>query len=135
MVSPKLFGSALLTGAAIACTIPTPVALAEVDQAEKHLGLVNLAIHDHSTKSIRTALLTCGPDTGTHPNPGSACDALAAAGGDITAIEDQDGVCPLIYAPATVRATGLYAGKPVEYAETFSNACIVANATAGVFDF
>lgn len=135
MVSPKLLGTALLTGAAIACAIPAPTALAEGNQPEERLGLVNLTIHDHAAKTFRTALLACGLNTGSHPDPEAACGAIANAEGDIDAIEDDDGMCPLIYAPATVRATGFFAGKPVEYSETFANACVAANATAGVFDF
>jgi len=134
MISPKLLGTVLIAGALTVGVLPAPAAFAAVPQQE-HLGVVNLTITGHAAKDFRTALLACSPDAGTHPDPGAACEAITDAEGNFHAIKGDKVLCPLIYAPVTVRATGVYGGKSVDYVDTFSNACIAANRTAGVFAF
>lgn len=134
MVSAKLFGTALIAGAMFVAAAPVPAALAS-DEQQEHLGLMNLTINGHTAKDFRTSLLTCSPDAGTHPHPATACEAISNAEGDFHAIEGRTGLCPLIYDPVTVRATGVFDGRSVDYAETFSNACVAANTTGSVFAF
>ena len=134
MVSAKLFGTALIAGATLVAAAPVPAAFASGEQQE-HVGLMNLTINGHTAKDFRTALLSCGPDAGTHPHPSTACEAISDAEGDFHAIDGGAGLCPLIYDPVTVRAAGVFDGKPVDYSETFSNACVAANATGSVFAF
>ncbi|MGW7381932.1 SSI family serine proteinase inhibitor [Streptomyces sp. NPDC054794] len=82
---------------------------------------------------VRSALLLCDPPQG-HPHAAEACAELAAAGGDIGRIPPrEDAVCALIYAPVTARATGVWQGRPVEYRETFANACVMTARTGSVF--
>ncbi|MFC7341024.1 SSI family serine proteinase inhibitor [Saccharopolyspora griseoalba] len=133
MDSPRLVGTALLA-AAMAAGALAPAATA-ADQQRAHLGVVNLTISGHDAKDLRTAMLSCGPDAGTHPDPGAACEAITDVEGDFHAIDGGNGLCPLIYDPVTVRATGVYDGRAVDYVDTFSNACIAASRTAGVFAF
>ena len=133
MVSAKLFGTAMIVGAALIAATP-PAALASGGQ-QARLGLMNLTIKGHTAKDFRTSLLACGPDAGTHPQPDAACEAISDAEGDFHAIDRVAGPCPLIFDPVTVRAAGVFDGRPVDYAETFSNTCVAANATGGVFAF
>ena len=39
----------------------------------------------------------------------------------------------MISAPVTARAQGEWNGRPVDYAETFSNGCVMAGRTGSVF--
>lgn len=79
----------------------------------------------------RYGYLTCDPVGGKHNNPAAACAELAAAGGDLSATDQDSGVaCTLEYAPVTVRAVGWYGDQPVKYKSTYGNHCVFA-ATAG----
>ncbi|MDT0305122.1 SSI family serine proteinase inhibitor [Streptomonospora wellingtoniae] len=85
-----------------------------------------------------TTTLHCRPAGGSHPDPAAACAALDRAGGDFDALGEtspQTTMCTMQYAPVRVRASGVWQGRTVDYTETFSNACVAAAETAGVFDF
>ncbi|MFJ5268694.1 SSI family serine proteinase inhibitor [Streptomyces sp. NPDC088358] len=81
----------------------------------------------------RGTLLFCDPPQG-HPHAAQACAELTAVGGDIGRIPVTPGVlCPMIYAPVTVAARGEWDGRPVTYAHTFANSCVMGAATGAVF--
>ncbi|GAA3728628.1 SSI family serine proteinase inhibitor [Salinactinospora qingdaonensis] len=80
--------------------------------------------------------LTCLPTGGTHPTADEACASLTAVWGRFKSLPAEQGVfCPMHYAPVTAEAHGTWAGNPVDYEETFSNACVAGVQTDGVFDF
>lgn len=90
----------------------------------------------------RTVTLTCTPDGGTHPAPREACGSLRRVRGVFERLPDvPDVFCTGLYAPVTVRATGVWSDTPsgparvVDYSETFSNACMAAVGTDNVFRF
>ncbi|MGW4671228.1 SSI family serine proteinase inhibitor [Streptomyces sp. NPDC004324] len=79
-------------------------------------------------------LLLCAPPRGPHPHAERACAELTAAGGDIGRIPVTPGaLCPMIYAPVTAAARGEWDGRPVTYARTFANSCVMGADTGAVF--
>ncbi|MGV9560334.1 SSI family serine proteinase inhibitor [Streptomyces sp. NPDC003522] len=80
----------------------------------------------------RGTLLLCDPPRG-HSHAVEACADLTAANGDIDAVAPRKAVCTLLYAPVTARASGRWRGRPVEYAKTFSNTCVMLARTGAVF--
>jgi hypothetical protein len=114
-----------------------PSAAAQAAPTARYSAASNtrLTLSISSTDSRRTTWLTCDPARGNHPAANRACTALAAAGGDPAAIGDREGVCPMMYAPVTVRATGRWRGKAVRYRETFGNACVMDLGTDALFQF
>ncbi|MFJ2393265.1 SSI family serine proteinase inhibitor [Streptomyces sp. NPDC087843] len=81
----------------------------------------------------RGALLLCDPPQG-HPHAAQACAELTAVEGDIGRLPVTPGVlCPMIYAPVTAAARGEWDGRPVTYAHTFANSCVMGAATGAVF--
>lgn len=83
----------------------------------------------------RGVLLTCDPPQG-HEHAAQACAQLEKVDGDISRLQGlqaKNTFCPMIYAPVTAHARGSWGGRPVEYQETFSNACALAARTGSVF--
>ncbi|MEH0550563.1 SSI family serine proteinase inhibitor [Streptomyces sp. B21-101] len=88
---------------------------------------------DARSSDTRGTLLLCDPPQG-HARAAEACDALARSGGDVEAVPRDTGrVCPLVYAPVTVRAQGRWNGRPVDYSHTYSNDCEREALTGPVF--
>ena len=87
---------------------------------------------DARAGSSRSALLMCDPPQG-HAHATDACAELDAASGDIGAVPRKDTFCPMIYAPVTARAEGVWNGTRVTYAHTFSNTCEMSARTRDVF--
>ncbi|WP_297617926.1 subtilase-type protease inhibitor [Nocardia sp.] len=85
----------------------------------------------------RTVLLVCSPTVlGAHPQPGPACDELAAGGGDFGQLRDAPmRFCEFLYKPVTVAADGVWNGAAVSYRRTFPNSCMEKNASKYVFAF
>ncbi|MFF5188319.1 SSI family serine proteinase inhibitor [Streptomyces sp. NPDC000345] len=85
------------------------------------------------SRDTRATLLRCAPPQG-HRRAAEACAQLAAVNGDLRALPAAgDTVCALVYAPVTARASGQWNGRPVEYTETFGNACEMTARTGAVF--
>lgn len=79
--------------------------------------------------------LTCGPDGGTHPNPGEACDSLRAVDGELGDLPNTGDPCPMDFDPVMARVYGYWGDEPVVYAKVFSNDCVAAASTDDVFAF
>jgi hypothetical protein len=77
-------------------------------------------------------LLLCDPPRG-HARAAAACAELDAARGDIGAIPQRKSLCPMIHAPVTAHARGTWRGRPVQYEETFPNACVMTARTGALF--
>ncbi len=131
MAATQLLGRALLTGVAIAGVLTPAAATATEAPTRLHLTLTPFG------QPPRAVDLTCAPVGGTHPDAGSACSALTAAGGDFRAIDTGSGntACPMVYSPVTVGAGGTWQGASVVYEQTFENACMLKAATGAVFRF
>ncbi|MEU1194059.1 SSI family serine proteinase inhibitor [Streptomyces sp. NPDC005859] len=88
---------------------------------------------DVRSSDSRGTLLLCDPPQG-HSRAAEACDVLARADGNVEALAgDGSRICPLIYAPVTVRAQGQWNGRPVDYQRTFGNDCEREALTGAVF--
>jgi hypothetical protein len=84
----------------------------------------------------RSAVLTCGDEPGgDHPTPVESCAALQADGLDFTARPGLQVMCPDLFAPVTVAATGVWNGEPVAYQHTYANNCLLRRATGVLFAF
>lgn len=89
---------------------------------------------DARSSDTRGVLLLCDPPQG-HAHAARACRQLAAAGGDIDRIPRRSGVrCPMLYAPVTASAQGVWEGRRVDYRHAFSNSCALGARTGAVFD-
>ncbi|MCO4695331.1 subtilase-type protease inhibitor [Streptomyces sp. RO-S4] len=78
-------------------------------------------------------MLRCDPPGGGHPHAEEACADLTAADGRITALPAEDALCPMIYAPVTAHAQGMWRDRPVDYTETFPNPCTLSARTGSLF--
>ncbi|MGH3671103.1 MAG: SSI family serine proteinase inhibitor [Pseudonocardiaceae bacterium] len=91
-----------------------------------------LGVQAHGSGQFVT--LRCDPPSGTHPLPEAACRVLGEADGDFTKIPGQPGMmCPDIYDPVTVVASGDFQGRSVTFQHTYPNRCDLARSTAPVF--
>lgn len=114
------------TAVAAAETVPEP-------SVDSRLVLT-LAQGETAYPVNETAWLVCGPAGGNHPAPASACDVLAGTGGDVAAVDvEPDQACTLIYAPVTVTARGHWKEQPVDYRQTFPNACVLDSTKGALF--
>lgn len=114
---------------------PPPAAL-QGPQAASRLLLTLHSGEDVTGRVLGREVLECDPDGGSHPDPGPACAALRAAGGDFGRLHSRPGMmCPMIYAPVTAQATGVWAGRPVLFTHSYANRCAAAVESGGVFTF
>ncbi|WP_435842981.1 subtilase-type protease inhibitor [Streptomyces lavendulae] len=96
---------------------------------------------DAAATVLRASTLSCAPTaTGTHPDPKAACAALKSTDGAfdrLLAAPNPDRACPMLYAPVTVTADGVWQGTRVAWKHTFSNACAMSATVNGsaVFAF
>jgi hypothetical protein len=100
-------------------------------------GSFSLSITSKATGDlIAKASLTCNPAGGSHPNPEAACEQLTKAEGRIEAIPEKQGICPKIFKPVILSASGTWDGEERKFQREFSNQCEAVLATGGVvFDF
>ncbi len=84
------------------------------------------------SRDVHGTLLMCNPPLG-HAKAVKACAELFAAKGDIGRIPPERTYCPMVYAPVTVSARGVWNGRQVDYSHTFSNTCDLAAKTGAVF--
>ncbi|MGV9916471.1 SSI family serine proteinase inhibitor [Streptomyces cellulosae] len=78
-------------------------------------------------------LLRCDPPGGGHPHAEEACAQLSQADGRITALPAEDALCPMVYAPVTAHAEGMWRDRPVTWTETFPNTCTLRAHTGALF--
>ncbi|MCX3062743.1 SSI family serine proteinase inhibitor [Streptomyces beihaiensis] len=130
----------LLAAAAAACALLTTTAapvLAAAPRPPAGSGdWVHVTVqHGERPGNAKSALLRCSArPVGDHPHAADACRELTAAKGDISAIPaDSDAICPMIFDPVTAVAYGMWDGRHVSYAHTFSNTCALNAATGTLF--
>jgi hypothetical protein len=87
-----------------------------------------------SQDGFQSAILTCQPPGGTHPQPWRACAEITEADGNLDELSGlPDLVCTTQYKPVTAMAYGTWQGQPVTYTHTFGNACELKRSTYPVF--
>ncbi|NUS30851.1 MAG: serine protease [Streptomyces sp.] len=128
----KAARGALLAAAALLVTGTSPAQATAQDARAGNWLYLTVTKGDARSSDTRGTLLLCDPPQG-HGHAAEACADLTAVDGDITALPPKDGYCPMVYAPVTAHARGEWNGRPVEYAETFSNGCVMAGRTGPVF--
>ncbi|MER5854017.1 SSI family serine proteinase inhibitor [Streptomyces sp900105245] len=82
----------------------------------------------------RGGLLLCDPPLG-HARAAEACAELGAAGGDIDRIPARNVFCPMIFAPVTLHARGLWDGRSVDFRQTYTSRCVMEARTGAVLAF
>ncbi|MFD6321846.1 SSI family serine proteinase inhibitor [Streptomyces sp. NPDC058442] len=126
-------GALLAVIALLACVAPAPARAETRGPAATDTWLA-VGVDRGETRTVTKpgTMLRCDPPQG-HPRAADACAELAAADGRISDIPAQDTICTMIYAPVTAHAHGQWRGQPVEYTETFPNACAMRARTGSVF--
>jgi hypothetical protein len=128
----KAARGALLAAAVLLVSGAVPAQAAPQDARTGNWLYLTVTKGDAQSSDTRGTLLLCDPPQG-HGKATEACAELTSVNGDITTLPPQDTYCPMIYAPVTARARGQWDGRPVEYAQTFSNGCVMAGRTGSVF--
>ncbi|MEU5597697.1 SSI family serine proteinase inhibitor [Streptomyces sp. NPDC020298] len=124
---------ALLAAVALLAAGPASAATTPRGAGQADWLYLTVTHGDARAGDTRGTLLLCDPPRG-HARAAEACGELTTAKGDIRAIPQKQNVfCPMIYAPVTVRAGGEWHGRPVDYRETFPNACAMGARTGAVF--
>jgi hypothetical protein len=128
----KAVRGTLLAAAALLVATTAPAQAAPEDLRTDNWLFLTVAKGDARSSDTRGTLLLCDPPQG-HGKAAEACAELEAATGDLAALPAKNTYCPMNYAPVTARAQGQWNGRPVDYAETFSNGCVMAGRTGSVF--
>jgi subtilisin inhibitor-like len=123
---------ALLAVTALLAAGQTPARAVPQPQGHGNWLYVTVTRGDAREGGTRGTLLTCDPPRG-HAHAADACAELDAASGDIGAVPHREAFCPMIYAPVTARAEGMWDGEQVAYAHTFANTCELTARTRDVF--
>ncbi|CAL9583888.1 subtilase-type protease inhibitor [Streptomyces sp. enrichment culture] len=128
--SVKTVGAGLSAAALLLLAGATPSAHADTG------NWLMLSVSHGETQVAGTeggTLLRCDPPGGGHPHAEEACAQLSAADGRIAALPAEDVLCPMIYAPVTAHAEGMWRDRPVTWTETFPNACTLRARTGALF--
>ncbi|MFI1565253.1 SSI family serine proteinase inhibitor [Streptomyces sp. NPDC020490] len=122
----------VLLAAALLLAGAAPAQAAARHHAPDEWLYLTVARGDASAGAGRDALLLCDPPQG-HARAAEACADLAAVDGDIGALPARNAPCPMVYAPVTVRASGEWRGRRIDYAHTYANSCVLQARTGTVF--
>ncbi|NYH79487.1 hypothetical protein FHR84_002825 [Actinopolyspora biskrensis] len=108
------------------------------DRVNREVSVLELRVTPGTrTEDSKTALLHCDPAGGTHPEAAAACEQLDAVQGRLGSLRagKEKPMCPLVYRPVTVTATGTWKNSPVQHSQRYSNACEMKAYTGAVFNF
>ncbi|SFT55626.1 Subtilisin inhibitor-like [Actinopolyspora lacussalsi subsp. righensis] len=107
------------------------------NEAQPAVSVLSLrVVPTNRAEGTRAATLRCEPAGGTHPRAEQACERLASSEGEFGALQEQrNPMCPLVYRPVTVHATGMWRNHAVDHRETFSNECEMRAKTGELFEF
>lgn len=127
---------------ALAAAVALPAAAASAGPAYAVPGLdpvralvLTVARGEQPVPFERQATLRCDPPGGSHARAAEACARLTASGGDPGRVTGTRRVCPMIWAPVTVTAQGVWDGRLVVFRRTYPNLCQLGAATGPVWDF
>ncbi|WP_329561815.1 SSI family serine proteinase inhibitor [Kitasatospora sp. NBC_01266] len=113
-------------------SVPTPAQAQPVGTGTQ----LRLTIRADTTGASRVVELLCDPTRGDHPRAQEACDAIAAANGDLDQLHGTPGVlCDDLYQPVTADAAGFWQGQRVNWQHHFANPCGLHTRTDPVFHF
>ncbi|MGA5085697.1 SSI family serine proteinase inhibitor [Streptomyces pseudogriseolus] len=130
--SVKTAGAALSAAALLLFVGATPSAHADTTP-EPGNWLMLTVTHGDAPAAEGGTLLRCDPPGGGHPHAEEACAQLSATEGRITALPAEDTLCPMIYAPVTAHAEGMWHDRQVTWTETFPNTCTLHARTGALF--
>lgn len=116
---------------AVADQSVTDVGPVHTDPIEVSPGTFTLSIQSPDGM-VRAASLTCGPEAGTHPDAITACQQLFEADGYLERVPPAPSMCPAIYEPVTVEATGRWNSEERSFVGSFGNSCQAVAETGGV---
>ncbi|MGV9456928.1 SSI family serine proteinase inhibitor [Streptomyces sp. NPDC003635] len=122
----------LLAAASLLVLATVPAQAVERESLPGNWLYLTLTKGSAQSSDTRGTLLMCNPPQG-HARAAEACAQLAAVDGEIDRMAARDTVCPMIYAPVSVRASGQWNGRQVEYQRQFGNACEMGALTGAVF--
>ncbi|MEV5934168.1 SSI family serine proteinase inhibitor [Streptomyces sp. NPDC052079] len=117
----------------LACAAPARANSAGLAAQESWL-MLSVSQGETTSASADGTMLRCDPPGGEHRRAADACAVLAAADGRIADVPSEDAVCPMVYAPVTAHAHGMWRDRPVTYTETFPNTCTLTARTGPIFD-
>ncbi|MFF9753016.1 SSI family serine proteinase inhibitor [Streptomyces sp. NPDC014344] len=129
----KTVGAGLSAAALLLLAGATPTAHADTAPESGNWLMLGVSHEGAPAGAEGGTLLRCDPPGGSHPHAEQACADLAAADGRITALPAGDALCPMIHAPVTAHAQGMWRGRPVSWSETFPNTCTLRARTGAVF--
>lgn len=124
---------AALTAAAVLLACAAPARANAASPAQDTWLMLSVSHGQTPSASEGSTMLRCEPPGGDHRRAAEACAELAAANGRIADIPPKDAFCPMIYAPVTAHAHGMWHNRAVEYTETFANTCMLTARTGAVF--
>jgi Subtilisin inhibitor-like len=106
----------------VTATLAVPFAALPADAAS---GADLIITIDPAAGGAYALRLTCDPDGGIHPRPGSACGVLREVDGEVEALNVNPGPCPRNYDPVDVTVEGHWYDMPVSYHNEFHNRCLM----------
>ncbi|MFJ2030909.1 SSI family serine proteinase inhibitor [Streptosporangium sp. NPDC087985] len=113
--------------------LPYPGPIGQPAVQELLLTVTRTVGPQSGTRSVR---LGCSPPRGTHPRAFEACAELTPAQGNPAAVAPIIGVfCSQLYEPVRATANGVWNGRYIRFDRTYSNPCMMHNATRDVFSF
>jgi len=128
----KALRGGLPAAAALLLALVTPAYAAPQETALGNWLFVSVTTGEVRSSHTQGTLLLCDPPQG-HGRAAEACAQLETTDGDIRALPTADSYCTMVHAPVTAHARGLWNGRPVDYTETFTNACVMKARTGAVF--
>ncbi|WP_441246374.1 SSI family serine proteinase inhibitor [Kitasatospora sp. McL0602] len=106
-----------------------------VPSATPTSGFIQLyVVREADDSAAEDQSFTCAPNGGHHPDPGGACAAMAAAGGDLDRLAGDPGlVCPDLVDPVTATAYGNWGGQEITWQKKYTSLCLLHRAATPVF--
>lgn len=97
--------------------------------------MLTVSSDDARARPQRFEFLLCSPPRGRHPKAAEACALLRKAGGDPGNLKpDKDIVCPMVFEPVTVTASGFWDATSIWFERTYSGVCELRSMTGAIFD-
>jgi hypothetical protein len=104
------------------------------DQAPPMWGTLLFLSVTKGNQTLGTAILTCDPPGGMHPQPAAACADLNASGGDFLDLPGVPGACDDMWDPVQATAFGWWRSPSLRvFSNTYGNICSLYRSTGWVF--
>ncbi|MFE3173110.1 SSI family serine proteinase inhibitor [Amycolatopsis sp. NPDC059090] len=124
----------IVAGALVLCSAAIPLTAVPAAAAIPSALVLTAQV---SNEPDHVVLLTCDPAGGTHPDAGTVCARLGQVDGDPAKLPpaEEHRFCPMIFLPIKVTARGAWRRRPVQFKDTYANACVRDNKTGSLFNF